>query len=98
MAHLGDVGRLIFDTKTLYGGEISGTVLGPASAPVVRRVMAIERSTGKFSGSALSNQTTGAYWLGTALAIGKTPHIVIELDDAAGEAYNARVFDNVIPL
>ena len=98
MADLGAVGKLIFDVADLHGGQISGTVLGPGGTPVLRRVVAMDRVTGQRSGSALSNKTTGEYLLLTGIAFGKDPHTVIEFDDAAGDSYNARVFDNVIPL
>ena len=98
MADLGNIGRLMGDVLILHGGVISGTVLDASSNPCVRVIRAIHRKTGVASGSALSNASAGAYSLYTNIAFGKDPHTVIEFDDAAGDSYNARVFDNVIPL
>ena len=98
MADLGNIGRLMDDVLILYGGVISGTVLDASSQPCTRIVRGIRRKTGVASGSAISKPSDGSYTLYTSLLFGKEPHTVIEFDDAAGDSYNARVFDNVIPL
>lgn len=98
MANLGSIGVLLPDSVVLYGGAISGVVLDSTSSPAVRTVRAIHRRTGAPSGSAMSRASDGSYTLYTNILFGKEPHTVIEFDDAAGDSYNARVFDNVIPL
>lgn len=98
MADLGPVGHLLPGFKTLNGGAISGQVLDASSQPAARVVMAIHRKTGRLSGAAISKPSDGSYTLYTNIQFGKEPHTVIEFDDAAGDSYNARVFDNVIPL
>lgn len=98
MADLGSVGRLMDDILTLHGGVISGQVLDASSQPCARIVRAMQRKTGTPSGSAISNQSDGSYVIYTNIQSGKEPHTVIEFDDTAGDSYNARVFDNVIPL
>ena len=98
MADLGAVGKLLPGFKVLYGGTISGEVRDAAGLPALRIVRAYGRSTGAPSGSAISDAATGVYTLYTNIKFGKEPHTVIEFDDAAGDSYNARVFDNVIPL
>ena len=98
MAYLGAVGNLLPGFKTLNGGAISGQVLDASSQPAARVVLAIHRKTGRLSGSAISKPSDGSYALYTNIQFGKEPHTVIEFDDAAGDSYNARVFDNVIPL
>ncbi len=98
MADLGNIGRLVEDILTLHGGVISGQVLDASSQPCARIVRANHRKTGFPSGSAISKPSDGSYTLYTNILFGKEPHTVIEFDDAAGDSYNARVFDNVIPL
>lgn len=98
MADLGNIGRLVDDVLVLHGGAISGQVLDASSQPCTRIIRAIHRKTGLPSGSAISNQNDGAYTLYTNIQFGKDPHTVIEFDDAAGDSYNARVLDNVIPF
>ena len=98
MANLGNIGRLMDDVLILHGGVISGTVLDASSQPCSRIVRASHRKTGASSGVALSKPSDGSYTIYTNIQFGKEPHTVIEFDDAAGDSYNARVFDNVIPL
>ena len=98
MANLGNIGVLFDDLVILHGGTISGQVLDASSQPAVRVVRAINRKMGLPSGSAISNPNDGTYTIYTNIRFGKEPHTVIEFDDAAGDSYNARVFDNVIPL
>ena len=98
MADLGAIGNLLPGLKVLYGGVVSGQVLDASSQPAVRVVRAINRKMGLPSGSAISNPNDGTYTIYTNIQFGKEPHTVIEFDDAAGDSYNARVFDNVIPL
>lgn len=98
MADLGNIGRLMNDVLILYGGVISGTVLDASSQPCSRIVRASHRKTGASSGAAISKPSDGTYTIYTNIQFGKEPHTVIEFDDAAGDSYNARVFDNVIPL
>lgn len=98
MANLGNIGRLMDDVLILHGGVISGQVLDASSQPCTRIVRGIHRKTGVASGSAISNPNDGTYTIYTNIRFGKEPHTVIEFDDAAGDSYNARVFDNVIPL
>ena len=98
MADLGAVGRLLQSIDVLYGGSISGQVLDASSQPCARIVRANHRKTGTPSGSAISKPSDGLYTIYTNIAFGKDPHTVIEFDDAVGDSYNARVFDNVIPL
>ena len=98
MADLGAVGKLLPGFKVLNGGVISGQVLDASSQPCARIVRANHRKTGTPSGSAISKPSDGSYTLYTNIQFGKEPHTVIEFDDAAGDSYNARVFDNVIPL
>lgn len=98
MADLGNIGRLVGGFTQLYGGTISGEVRDAAGIPASRIVRAYSRVTGAPSGAAISNATTGAYAINTSVAHIGHPHTVIEFDDAAGDSYNARVFDNVIPL
>ena len=98
MANLGAIGNLLSGLKVLNGGVISGQVADASSQPAARIIRAVRRRTGQLSGSAVSNPSDGSYALYTNILFGKEPHTVIELDDAAGDSYNARVFDNVIPL
>lgn len=98
MADLGSIGVISGDHMMVNGGVISGVVTDASAQPATRAVIAIHRSTGAFSGSAISKAGTGAFTLYTNIAFGKEPHTVIEFDDVAGDSYNARVFDNVIPL
>ena len=98
MADLGNIGVLLPDSVVLYGGVISGVVLDSSATPAVRIVRGTHRKTGAASGSAISQPNDGSYAIYTNILFGKEPHTVIEFDDAAGDSYNARVFDNVIPL
>ena len=98
MADLGAVGRLLQSIDVLYGGSISGQVLDANLQPVSHVVRGIHRKTGVASGSAISESSDGSYVIYTNIQFGKDPHTVIEFDDAVGDSYNARVFDNVIPL
>lgn len=98
MADLGNIGVLLPDLVVLYGGVISGVVLDSSATPAVRIVRGTHRKTGAASGCAISSPSDGSYALYTNIQFGKEPHTVIEFDDAAGDSYNARVFDNVIPL
>ena len=98
MADLGAIGNLLPGVVALNGGAISGQVLDASSQPAARVIRAIHRKTGQLSGSAISKPSDGTYALYTHIQFGKDPHTVIEFDDAAGDSYNARVFDNVIPL
>ena len=98
MANLGNIGRLMDDVLILHGGVISGQVLDASSQPCTRIVRGIHRKTGVASGSAISKPSDGSFTIYTNIQFGKDPHTVIEFDDAAGDSYNARVFDNVIPL
>ena len=98
MADLGNIGRLVGGFSPLYGGTISGEVRDAAGLPALRIVRAYSRSTGAPSGSAISKPSDGSYTLNVSITHKGVPHTVIEFDDAAGDSYNARVFDNVIPL
>ena len=98
MADLGAIGNLLPGLKVLYGGVVSGQVLDASSQPCSRIVRASHRKTGASSGAAISKPSDGTYTIYTNIQFGKDPHTVIEFDDAAGDSYNARVFDNVIPL
>lgn len=78
-----------------YLSYLSGTVKDDTGAFCARTVRAYDRVTGVLSGSAVSNASTGAYTVTTQTV---NPHTVIVLDDDAGTAYNALVFDNVVPV
>jgi len=98
MADLGNIGVLIDDLVILHGGTISGQVLDASSQPCSRIVRASHRKTGASSGAAISKPSDGSFTIYTNIQFGKEPHTVTEFDDAVGDSYNARVFDNVIPL
>lgn len=76
------------------GVQIVGTVRDDTGSFCARTVRAYLRSDGAFSGSAISDPGTGAFAIATMF---EGAHTVLALDDAAGTAYNALVFDNVIP-
>lgn len=98
MADLGNIGVLLPDSVVLYGGVISGVVLDSSASPAVRVVRGTHRKTGAASGCAISRASDGAYALYTNISYGKEKHTVTEFDNATGESFNARVFDNITPL
>lgn len=77
-----------------YAGQLTGTVRDAAGALCARTVRAYKRSDGSLIGSAISNAATGVYSFNTQTLDACT---LIVLDDDAGTAYNALVFDKVIP-
>lgn len=78
-----------------YASYIAGTVKDAAGAFCARTVRGYRRNTGAFSGSTVSDAITGAFTLNVQAI---DAHTVIVLDDDAGTAYNALVFDNVVPV
>ena len=98
MADLGAIGKSRSPNIALFGGTVRGIVKDAAGAFAKRLVRAYHRETGAYSGAAFSNATTGAYSINTNLQYVLTEHIVVEFDDAAGDQYNARVFDRVTPI
>lgn len=77
-----------------YASYIAGTVKDDTGSLCARAVRAYRRSDGSLSGSTVSNAITGAFTLTTKSI---DAHTVVALDDTAGAAYNALVFDNVMP-
>lgn len=78
-----------------YQSYLSGTVKDGTNTPCARTVRAYDRVTGLLSGSTVSDASTGVFTVTTQTV---NPHTVIVLDDDAGTAYNALVFDNVVPV
>lgn len=78
-----------------YASYIAGTVKDDTGALCARTIRAYRRSDGSFSGSTVSNATTGVF---SCPVQAIDAHTVIALDDTAGTAYNALVFDNVTPI
>lgn len=99
MADLGAIGKYpVAIWQPLFGGEVSGTVKDSTGAFASRLVRAHHRKSGEHNGGAISDKTTGAYTIFTNFTRRTDQVYVVELDDDAGDQYNARIFDRVTPF
>lgn len=97
MADLGAIGIKVLGAKTVYGQVVKGTVYDDAAAPAQRRLMMYNRSTGTYTGRAISD-ATGAFTLYAKITEPNQEHFVVCFDDEAGTDYNDQILGRVVPL
>lgn len=80
--------------ELLASGKVSGIVLDDAGVGAERKIYVHQRSTGQLVGTAMSS-SSGAFEVTVPIL---DEVYVVAVDDDAGVAYNALIFDRVLPI
>lgn len=80
--------------ELLASNKVSGIVLDDAGVGAERKIYVHQRSTGKLVGAAMSS-SSGTFEVTVPIL---DEVYVVAVDDDAGVAYNALVFDRVLPI